>query len=118
MPQIEGRARSIFLAALDLPPARWPAFLAEACASEAGVRSRAEDLLRAHAEMGSIHAGRADATVDLSAAAEGPGAVIGPYNLLEQIGEGGFGVVFMAEQQQPVRRKVALKVLKPGMDTR
>jgi serine/threonine protein kinase/tetratricopeptide (TPR) repeat protein len=49
---------------------------------------------------------------------ERPGAVIGPYKLLEQIGEGGFGVVFMAEQQQPIRRKVALKVLKPGMDTR
>src|SRR5262249_35301242 len=49
---------------------------------------------------------------------ERPGTVIGPYKLLEQIGEGGFGVVFMAEQSQPVRRKVALKVLKPGMDTR
>ena len=44
--------------------------------------------------------------------------IIGPYKLLEQIGEGGFGIVFMAEQQRPVRRKVALKVLKPGMDTR
>ena len=49
---------------------------------------------------------------------EGPGTIIGPYKLLEQIGEGGFGLVFMAEQQQPVRRKVALKILKPGMDTR
>src|SRR5262249_21293643 len=49
---------------------------------------------------------------------ERPGTVIGPYKLLEQIGEGGFGIVFMAEQQHPVRRKVALKVLKPGMDTR
>src|SRR5262249_10773054 len=49
---------------------------------------------------------------------ERPGTVIGPYKLLEQIGEGGFGVVFMAEQTEPVRRKVALKVLKPGMDTR
>src|SRR5207245_7577937 len=49
---------------------------------------------------------------------DGPGTVIGPYKLLEQIGEGGFGVVFMAEQLQPIRRKVALKVLKPGMDTR
>jgi WD40 repeat protein len=49
---------------------------------------------------------------------ERPGTVIGSYKLLEQIGEGGFGVVFMAEQTQPVRRKVALKVLKPGMDTR
>jgi serine/threonine protein kinase len=53
-----------------------------------------------------------------SSVGEGPGTVIGPYKLLEQIGEGGFGVVFMAEQIQPVRRKVALKVLKPGMDTR
>jgi WD40 repeat protein/serine/threonine protein kinase len=49
---------------------------------------------------------------------EGPGTVIGPYKLLEQIGEGGFGVVFRAEQTQPLRRKVALKILKPGMDTR
>src|SRR5262249_38712623 len=49
---------------------------------------------------------------------EGPDTVIGSYKLLEQIGEGGFGVVYMAEQTEPVRRKVALKVLKPGMDTR
>src|SRR5262249_11508093 len=49
---------------------------------------------------------------------EAPGTVIGPYKVLEPIGEGGFGIVFMAEQQQPVRRKVALKILKPGMDTR
>ena len=47
-----------------------------------------------------------------------PGTNIGPYKLLEQIGEGGFGLVFMAEQQHPVRRKVALKILKPGKDTR
>ena len=57
------------------------------------------------------------ATKDL-AVAEGPGTVIGRYKLLQQIGEGGFGVVFMAEQQEPVRRKVALKVIKPGMDTK
>ena len=49
---------------------------------------------------------------------EGPGTVIGPYKLLEQIGEGGMGIVYMAEQTQPVRRKVALKIIKPGMDTR
>src|SRR5262249_6717802 len=52
------------------------------------------------------------------AVAERPGTVIGPYKLLEQLGEGGFGVVFLAEQTQPVRRKIALKVLKAGMDTR
>src|SRR5207244_6581557 len=49
---------------------------------------------------------------------EGPGTVIGPYRLMEQIGEGGMGLVFVAEQHHPVRRKVALKVVKPGMDTR
>ena len=49
---------------------------------------------------------------------EGPGTVIGPYKLLEQIGEGGMGVVYVAEQTQPVRRKVALKIIKPGMDTK
>src|SRR5207244_3099574 len=56
-------------------------------------------------------------TVD-EPSAERAGTVVGPYKLLEQIGEGGFGIVFMAEQQEPIRRKVALKVLKPGMDTR
>lgn len=50
--------------------------------------------------------------------AEGPGARIGPYKLLQEIGEGGFGVVYMAEQQEPVRRKVALKIIKPGMDSK
>ncbi len=62
------------------------------------------------------------ATIDLSPAepplAEQPGALIGPYKLLEQIGEGGMGVVYMADQQAPVRRRVALKVIKAGMDTR
>jgi hypothetical protein len=57
-------------------------------------------------------------SVDGGSAGEGPGVTIGRYKLLERIGEGGFGVVYMAEQQQPVRRKVALKILKPGMDTR
>ena len=48
---------------------------------------------------------------------ERPGTVIGPYKLLEQIGEGGMGLVFVAEQQHPIRRKVALKIIKPGMDS-
>jgi serine/threonine protein kinase/tetratricopeptide (TPR) repeat protein len=57
-------------------------------------------------------------TIDMAGATESVGATIGRYKLLERIGEGGFGVVYMAEQLTPVRRKVALKVLKPGMDTR
>jgi len=58
------------------------------------------------------------ATVDIPTIAEGPGTVIGSYKLMEQIGEGGFGLVFVAEQMHPLRRKVALKIIKPGMDTR
>src|SRR5688572_17610126 len=54
----------------------------------------------------------------LPLSSEAPGATVGPYKLLQQIGEGGFGVVFLAEQEHPVRRKVALKVIKPGMDTK
>ena len=57
-------------------------------------------------------------TVDGESTAERPGATIGRYKLLQEIGEGGFGVVYMAEQREPVRRKVALKIIKPGMDTR
>src|SRR6185369_12696432 len=62
--------------------------------------------------------GEATGAVEELPVREVSSSVIGPYKLLEQIGEGGFGVVFLAEQTQPVRRKVALKVLKPGMDTR
>src|SRR4029077_12779158 len=58
------------------------------------------------------------ATVDEPTVCEAPGTIIGPYKLLQQIGEGGMGTVFMAEQTHPVRRKVALKVIKAGMDTR
>jgi serine/threonine protein kinase/tetratricopeptide (TPR) repeat protein len=120
MTEIESHARSLFLAALERAPAQWAAFLDEACGDNADLWRRVEQLLRAHAQMGSIHGGGAEApaaTVD-EPIREGPGTAIGPYKLLEQIGEGGFGIVFMAEQHEPLRRKVALKVLKPGMDTR
>src|ERR1700683_3816354 len=59
-----------------------------------------------------------DPTSDYSVASEQPGAKIGHYKLLEQIGEGGFGAVFMAEQEFPIRRRVAVKIIKLGMDTR
>src|SRR5262245_61942396 len=103
-------------------PEERAAFLDKACAGDAGRRARIEELLRAHQAAGDFLQGNPPrakpvATVD-EPIREGPGAVIGPYKLLEQIGEGGFGVVFMAEQTEPVRRKVALKILKPGMDTR
>jgi serine/threonine protein kinase/tetratricopeptide (TPR) repeat protein len=115
------QAKAIFLEALEgQTPEQWPAFLEQACAGDAGLRAEVERLLRARAEMGSFHEAPAPAlfaTAD-EPIRECPGSAVGPYKLLEQIGEGGFGVVFMAEQRQPIRRKVALKVLKPGMDTR
>src|SRR5262245_30675438 len=116
MTAIEVQARSIFLAALGRAPEGWPALLDESC-GDAEVRARVEQLLHAHQAMGSIHGVAADATTN-AAVPERPGAWVGRYKLLEPIGEGGFGLVFMAEQQEPVRRKVALKLVKPGMDTR
>jgi tetratricopeptide (TPR) repeat protein len=113
------KVRSIFLAAVEShTPDQWGQYLDDACAGDVELRHRVEVLLRAHEQPNSWLDGPGlTATVD-EPIREGPGSVIGPYRLLEQIGEGGFGVVFMAEQIQPVRRKVALKILKPGMDTR
>lgn len=87
-------------------------FLAQACGDDAVLRARIEDLLRADQEAGRFLEGSAGKVI------EGPGTVLGPYKLLEQIGEGGFGIVFMAEQTQPLRRRVAVKIVKPGMDSR
>jgi serine/threonine protein kinase len=98
------------------------AYLDEACHGDADLRARVEALLQAEPEIGNFL--RSDAsrpepgrTVD-TRAIESAGTVIGAYKLMEQIGEGGMGLVFVAEQQHPVRRKVALKIVKPGMDTR
>jgi len=110
--------RQLFIAALERRnAAERSAFLEATCGTDAKLRDQIERLLREHEQLGSFLEAPA-ATVDRQSIAERPGTVIGPYKLLEQIGEGGFGIVFMAEQQQPVRRKVALKVLRPGMDTR
>jgi serine/threonine protein kinase/Flp pilus assembly protein TadD len=114
--------RSLFLALLEIDePAKRSAFLEQACAGEPGLRSQVEHLLNAHEELGDFMnrpAALIPAGVEENAMREGPGTRIGHYELLEQIGEGGFGVVFMALQERPIRRMVAVKVLKPGMDTR
>jgi serine/threonine protein kinase/WD40 repeat protein len=98
------------------------AYLEAACGGDADLRARVETLLAAHDQAGSFlempAVGERTKTMDHAAATEKPGTKIGPYKLLEQIGEGGFGVVYMAEQEKPIRRKVALKIIKPGMDTR
>src|SRR5262245_12079453 len=93
-------------------------YLDEVCRDNPSVRSRVDALLRAHWQAGGFFGGQFGLTNILSPIAEGPGTVIGPYRLLQQIGEGGMGVVFMAEQTHPVQRTVALKIIKPGMDTR
>ncbi len=115
---------AIFTMALALKsPDRRAAYLDEACAGQADLRRKVEQLLSAHLRGGSFldeaaAAWNAQLPPSLPTAIDGPGTTIGPYKLLEQIGEGGMGLVFMAEQVQPIRRRVALKILKPGMDTR
>jgi serine/threonine protein kinase len=114
--------RTIFERALDFASgAEREAYLEDACAGKPEMRAQVDSLLKAHNDVGSFLDGPAfDAqrTASMEPISEQPGTIIGPYKLLEQIGEGGFGVVYMAEQQQPLRRKVALKVVKPGMDSR
>jgi WD40 repeat protein/serine/threonine protein kinase len=116
--------RSVFMKALDwVDPRQQEAYLRRACDGDDRLRERVEALLRSHRADGGFVLDRgADAdpavTGDLPAPAEQPSSLIGPYKLLQPIGEGGMGTVFMAEQARPVRRMVALKVIKPGMDSR
>jgi serine/threonine protein kinase len=114
-------AKSIFGKALEIEsPEQRAAYLSEACATSPQLRGEVEDLLQAFEDAGSYLHGpalRPPATL-VKAVIEKPGTRIGPYKLLEKIGEGGFGVVYLAEQTEPVRRQVALKIIKPGMDSR
>jgi len=114
----------IFLAALEKgTPEERAAFLAAACKDDADLRRRVERLLEAHPRAGSFLDGPARPAGEETAAygptGEQAGTVIaGRYKLLEQVGEGGMGTVWVAEQTQPVRRKVALKLVKAGMDSK
>src|SRR5262245_55031783 len=121
MPEHQPQVDEVFDEALGRPPGQDRArYLDEVCGGSPELRRRVERLLRAVCDAGSFletPAQDPSPTVHLPPI-ESPGAVIGPYKLMEQIGEGGMGLVFVAEQQQPVRRRVALKVIKPGMDTR
>jgi serine/threonine-protein kinase len=121
MPLDLQRVQSLFLAAVEAKtPAARAVLLEHECGIDAELRQRVEALLDAHDASDSFLdelSPALAATVD-DPINERPGMIIGPYKLMEQIGEGGMGLVFVAEQQQPLRRKVALKVIKPGMDTR
>jgi tetratricopeptide (TPR) repeat protein len=100
----------------DTPEAR-ATYLDAACQGDADLRRQVEVLLAAHDRAGDFLA-HSVVPPEPPPVSEGPGSVIGRYKLLEEIGEGGFGRVFMAEQTAPVHRKVALKIIKAGMDTR
>ena len=111
------RIEELFVEAMEVPPGEpRSVFLDQRCQGDAALRERVERLLKAHQEAGSFLYD--DAATIQQDASECRGAEIGAYKVLEPLGEGGFGIVYVAEQTEPVRRKVALKVIKPGMDTR
>jgi WD40 repeat protein/serine/threonine protein kinase len=112
----------IYLAALDREnAAERSSYLDEACAGQPELRRRVERLLEAQAQIGSFLEAPAPelcSTVDAPPTRECAGHIIGPYKFLELIGEGGMGAVWMAEQTAPIRRRVAVKVIKAGMDSK
>ncbi len=121
MPTDLQTARELFLHAVGkLPPDEWEQYVNEACGGDADLEQQVGSLLQVHLEAGSFLNAPASglaATID-QPPLERPGTQIGPYKLLQQIGEGGMGVVYFAEQSQPVQRKVAVKLIKVGLDSR
>ena len=115
-----GLEKSIFLEAFELEPHERQAYLQEACEGQPELLAAVTELLREHASDDNL----VDEPIaslpkfDAQGNAYSAGVAIGPYTLKEQIGEGGFGLVFVADQEKPVRRRVALKIIKPGMESR
>jgi serine/threonine protein kinase/tetratricopeptide (TPR) repeat protein len=124
MNETERQEVMVFNAALDMSGAERSSYLDKACNGDTRLRGKVDALLNAHSAADSYFRSAAGVpAAQASRAAEGdagtqPGDRIGRYKLLEKIGEGGCGVVYMAEQEEPVRRRVALKIIKPGMDSR
>src|SRR5215207_2192707 len=121
------QARDVFLSALDQVPAARAAYLRETCGSNESLRIEVEELLREHDGLGDFLQAPARNPAAENTVLIAPGTVavreragdrIGRYKLLQKIGEGGCGIVYMAEQIEPVRRRVALKIIKLGMDTK
>jgi serine/threonine protein kinase/tetratricopeptide (TPR) repeat protein len=129
------RVKELFLACLEREsPGEREALLGEACRADEVLRRQVEALLRQHEQAGSFlekppageagegetgvaAPGRWTDPVEPALPSEGPGSRIGPYKLLQRLGEGGMGAVFLAEQEEPVKRRVAVKIIKPGMDS-
>jgi len=120
MPSEPQHVQALFLAAVEKSLPERATFLQRQCAADATLRQRVEALLRAHDEPGSILG--LEQTIPVTPPDQADrarlGTQIGPYILRELLGEGGMGVVYVAEQLEPIRRKVALKIIKPGMDSR
>src|SRR5262245_47299051 len=116
MPADLQKAREIFLHAVGkLPPEHWDDYVSQACGSDAELAEQVRHFLQVHREAGSF---LESPVVPLGGTIEEPnecsGLMIGPYKLIEQIGEGGMGTVWMAQQTEPVKRLVAVKLIKAG----
>ena len=122
MSDFSRREEDLFAAALALPAAERRVFLEKALGNDDALRSRVEALLRAHNEAGDLldaaPGGAIRAALAKPPPKGKPGTLIGRYKLLQKLGEGGCGVVYMAVQEEPVCRRVALKVVKLGMNTK
>jgi serine/threonine protein kinase len=127
MPSPQEREAALFALAVEKPAAERAAFLQAVCGGDGALRQRLEALLAAHEQPDQLLENQADervvkATMKIEPAVEpadeAVGQTLGRYKLLEKVGEGGCGVVYVAEQKEPVRRRVALKVIKLGMDTK
>ena len=114
------RLRDLFGEVQDLPESERAAFLDRELAGEPELRAELDSILGSASTAGTFLAPRASGATSEAGpeASLALGSMVGPYRLVERIGEGGFGVVYLAEQERPIRRRVALKLIKPGMDTR
>ena len=115
--------REIFSEALQRPATERADYLLQVCGSDDSMRRRLDEMLRETDRLGDFLESPIAGPVQLETDETGPicdllGDQIGPYRIIDRIGEGGMGVVFLAEQAQPIARRVALKIIKPGMDTR
>ena len=116
-----GRTLEVFTEAIQPPSEERAAFLDRACGEDEDLRRKVEALLRSNDRAGDFLEEPPTGSISerrARVAGEKPGDQVDRYKLLQQIGEGGCGVVLMAEQEKPVRRRVALKIIKPGMDTK